>query len=290
MKLNKEIFIERAIKMFGDIYNYELSEYVGALIKIKIICKKHGCFEQTPAYHLTGYGCPICNMTDKFIQKANIIHGNKYDYSNVVYIDKNTNVDIVCEKHGVFSQTPCNHITHEHGCQKCSNRYKIDVLELIERANKIHNFKYDYSLINYINMNKKIKIICKQHGVFEQIAGGHLRGQECPFCKSSKGEKIISEFLLSNNILYTPQYSFYECRYKNPLEFDFYIHKYNIIIEYDGIQHFKPIEFFGGEKAFQDRILKDKIKNEYCLNNNIHLIRISYKDNITEELNKIFNI
>jgi hypothetical protein len=271
-------------------YNYELVDYKNSLTKVKIICLKHGIFEQTPSYHLSGHECITCYMTNKFVNKSKLVHKNKYDYSSTIYLNKDTNVKILCKRHGIFEQTPTNHLTHKHGCQKCSLRHKIDVDEIIERANKVHNFKYDYSLINYSNMNKKIKIICKNHGIFEQIAGGHLRGQECPFCKSSKGEKIISDFLLSKNISYIPQYSLSKCRYKNPLEFDFFIPINNLIIEYDGIQHFKPIEFFGGEKAFQDRILKDQIKNEYCLDNDIKLIRISYKNNIKGELNKIFNI
>ena len=94
----------------------------------------------------------------------------------------------------------------------------------------------------------------------------------------SKGEYKIEKVIRDLSIPFYKQYSFKDCKNINKLKFDFYIPKYNCCIEYDGEQHFKPITFFGGEKQFNKQQQRDKVKNQYCLNNNINLIRIPYYD------------
>lgn len=89
-------------------------------------------------------------------------------------------------------------------------------------------------------------------------------------------ENYIEKLLLENNIIYNKQKTFDGCKYKNKLKFDFYLPRYNICIEFDGIQHFKPIRFFGGKKSFELQKIKDGIKNRYCLDNGIKLIRFNY--------------
>ena len=106
----------------------------------------------------------------------------------------------------------------------------------------------------------------------------------CPFCKESKGEKIIKNFLIDNNISFEQQKKFDDCKYKLKLPFDFYLSELNICIEYDGLQHYKCIKIFGGEKNFNLIKKRDEIKNDYCEKNNINLIRIKYNENINEKL------
>jgi len=140
--------------------------------------------------------------------------------------------------------------------------------EFIERARKIHGDKYDYSLVEYKNAKTKIKIICSIHGVFEQIPDNHLRKKYgCPFCRESQGEKEIAKILTEMNISFERQKKFEDCKNKLPLPFDFYIPSLNLLIEYQGIQHFKPVDFFGGEKSFKEIIFRDKIKLQYCNRN-----------------------
>lgn len=124
-----------------------------------------------------------------FIQKAKEAHGDKYDYSLVEYKNSSTKIKIICPKHGVFEQTPNNHL-RGCGCLSCSFLNKASAKEqFIEKARKVHGNKYDYSLVDYKNNYTKIKIICSKHGVFEQAPDCHLRlGAGCPHCKSSKGE------------------------------------------------------------------------------------------------------
>jgi very-short-patch-repair endonuclease len=116
-----------------------------------------------------------------------------------------------------------------------------------------------------------------------------LRGYGCPECNLSKGEKEIKSYLIHHHINYIPQYTFHDCKNIHVLPFDFYLPDYNLCIEYDGIQHFKPIEYFGGEATFKETVMRDSIKTNYCILNNIYLLRIRYDTNVTEELDRYFN-
>lgn len=150
----------------------------------------------------------------------------------------------------------------------------------------MHGDKYDYSLVKYKNAHTKVKIICPLHGEFKQTPNCHVIGSGCPTCNESKGEKEIRTYLKENNIKFKQQKSFPDCKYKYPLRFDFYLPEYNCCIEFNGIQHYEPSEFFGGVDAFELNQIRDKIKKEYCDNNNIPLIIIRYdEDDIINSLN-----
>lgn len=129
----------------------------------------------------------------------------------------------------------------------------------------------------YINVVTPIVHKCKICGNEWPLKPNHaLQGHGCPECAKSHGEQKIKEWVQCHNIKYIPQYKFDNCRDKYPLPFDFYLPDYNSCIEFDGEQHFKPIDFFGGEEGFRVRQLHDQIKTDYCNANNIHLLRISY--------------
>lgn len=114
-----------------------------------------------------------------------------------------------------------------------------------------------------------------------------LIGIGCPSCNSSKGEKQVEEYLKENLIPYKAQHTFNGCRYKKKLPFDFYLPTLNVAIEYDGIQHFEPVEVFGGKESFELQVIKDNIKNIYCKDKGIKLIRIPYTvDDIGEFLDE----
>lgn len=217
--------------------------------------------------------------TVTFIKKAKEIHNNKYDYSLTTYIKSNIKIKINCPEHGIFEQTPVSHIRNNkpRGCPLCSGKNKTTKQFIIE-ANKVHNNKYDYSKVNYINSSTLITIICPTHGEFMQRVNTHLSGHGCPNCNKSKGELCIEYHLLKNNISYISQKTFNDCIGDNKkLKFDFYLPQYNILIEYDGKQHFTPINYFGGIKSYLMTKKYDEIKNKYAGDNNIKLIRISYE-------------
>ena len=283
-KLTTEQFIEKAKLIHGNKYDYSLVEYKSAHVKVKIICPNHGVFEEQPSHHLKGHGCKKCAGTEKltteqFIEKAKLIHGDKYDYSLVDYKNANTKVKIICPKHGVFKQSPNVHLSKGGcDCPFCSHRsFKLTTEEFIKKAKIAHGNNYDYSLTNYINGRTKVKIICPKHGVFEQLPNDHYK-KGCPKCNSSKGEIKVRNFLKENGILFEEQKKFKDCKNEKPLPFDFYLPEKNLLIEYDGEQHYFPKEIFGGEKGFTERKVNDKIKDEYAKKNGIKLIRIPYYD------------
>jgi len=280
-KLTKNEFLKRSEEIHGNKYDYSLVNYNGNRTNVEIICHKHGVFEQMPEKHLIGHGCQICGgnntlSTKQFIQKSKKIHGDKYDYSLVKYKNHTTKVEIICPEHGIIKQLPLNHLKG-YGCYKCIGRYE-SLENIIEKFKQIHGNKYDYSLVNTNKKRIKISIICSEHGIFKQTLGKHLIGNGCPICKESKGEKKIRLFLNNKKFIFIIQKMFNNCKNKNPLPFDFYLPNDNLCIEYDGIQHFKKNEFFGGIDGFNKLKKNDQIKNLYCEKNNIDLIRISYQD------------
>lgn len=300
-----EEFIQQAKDIHGNKYDYSDTIYETKSKKVKIycpICKDY--FYQLPSNHLKGQGCPRCgkeklkkSMTytvKDFITLAKQIHGNKYNYDevkNVKYRDKIKIYCNTCKKY--FYQDPSLHLK-KHGCPICGNKNKsikqAKGIELfIQQAKKVHEDIYDYTESKYVNADTKIKIRCKKcNKYFYQTPSAHLNNQGCPYCKESKGEKYISKILTTKNIAFNAQYKFNDCKYKKPLVFDFYIPNYNLCIEFNGEQHYKPIKKFGGEETFKVRQKRDQIKREYCAKNNIALLEIKYNDNIEEKLQEYF--
>ena len=197
---NTKDFIEKAMKVHGDKYDYSKVDYVNNKAKVCIICPKHGEFWQKPENHLSGHGCPKCgnekqatvrtSNTDGFIRKARGVYGDRYDYSKVEYANAKAKVCIVCPIHGEFWQLPYAHL-RGCGCPKCGNEKKItarlsDKEEFIEKARKIHGDKYDYSKVEYVNNRTKVCIICNRHGEFWQVGAYHLSGRGCPKCGKEK--------------------------------------------------------------------------------------------------------
>ena len=167
-KINTNEFIEKSKKRHGDKYDYSLSEYSGSLHKIKITCKKHGEFEQSAGMHILGKGCPTCSKTKKitqieFLSLAKEIHGNKYDYTLCEYKNAKTKVKIICPKHGIFEQAASSHTGQKTGCPFCSKKHNYSNEEFSKLANLIHNNKFNYDEINYVNNYTKIKISALPH-------------------------------------------------------------------------------------------------------------------------------
>lgn len=270
-------FIHSAKLIHGDQYDYSKVEYVNSKIAVEIICPIHGSFYQRPNNHLMGHKCLKCKghlkTSNDLIARFKSIHGDLYDYSNVVYINARTKVSIICKDHGVFKQLPNDHLNGK-GCNKCARRKKsIDVINDFEL---VHNFYYDYSKVEYVNNKTKVCIICPEHGEFWQTPNSHLEGQGCSKCSKSKGAIKVLKFLIDNDIEYECEYTFADCRDTNVLPFDFYIPSKNLLIEYDGMQHFNSIDYFGGNDTFEYIKRHDQIKNDYVKEHNIGLLRIPY--------------
>ena len=169
---------------------------------------------------------------------------------------------------------------------KSNNEIKLDIL--VQKLNIINDYMYKYEFNNYINVNSQIDIICPYHGLNINTAYKILQGFGCVEC--SKGEKEIAKYLDKNNISYYRQHKFEDCRNIHQLPFDFYIPSIRTIIEFDGKQHYEPMSHFGGIEAYERLQINDNIKNEYCEDNYIDLVRIKYDsiDNIESILDRIF--
>jgi len=185
---NNVEFINKANKKHDNYYDYSKVEYINNFTKVIIICKLHGEFEQRPNSHLNGNGCMKCSgrsklNTQEFIKRARILHGDKYDYSKVIYVNTKTNVIIICREHGEFTQRPFNHLNGKgHGCIKCGGKLKSNTQNFINKSIKIHGDKYDYSNVAYTHSSIHVTIICKIHGEFKQRPYNHLHSKGCIKC------------------------------------------------------------------------------------------------------------
>lgn len=303
--LTQEEFLQKVKAIHGDKYDYSHTHYIKHSKIIKIYCKKcKKYFEQTANSHLAGKGCPICGRKrakppaltiEQFIKKAIKIHGDEYDYSKVKYINNHTKVEIYCKKcKRFFMQTPNAHL-NGNKCKYCMpERMRIQNAKtkecFIEQALAIHKNRYDYAEVIYKNAKSKIKIFCNTcKKYFLQTPAHHLLGCGCPNCCSSKGELMVENFLIASHINYQREVRFKNCKDKKTLPFDFYLPDYNICIEFQGKQHYIAVEHFDKHGGFDIRLKHDQIKREYCKNNGIKLLEITYKDNIEKVLTEWYN-
>jgi ssDNA-binding Zn-finger/Zn-ribbon topoisomerase 1 len=200
-------FIAKARKVHGKRYDYSRVRYVDRTTPLRIVCPKHGAFSPKPENHLrtdSPSGCERCRREQKakvakaeaevkgreFIARARKLHGKKYDYSRVRYVDVDTPVKVVCRKHGEFLPTPWSHTREKQptGCPKCGDERGSRLLRerhkalFVSRAVKVHGNAYDYSKTIYKDARSKLTIVCPKHGPFRQQAFSHLRGVGCPVC------------------------------------------------------------------------------------------------------------
>lgn len=289
MKYDTNKFIVKAREVHGDKYDYSQVDYKGSNIKVKIICPEHGEFWQIPADHLRGRACLKCGQIrcgdkqkqaskEKFIERCKKIHGNKYNYDKVVYVDALTDIIVTCPIHGDFVTKP-NRMLNGHGCSKCHfdalrSLFSKGRENFIKDAKEIHGDMFDYSLVDYKNNKTKVKIICNEHGVFETTPEWHLNGCGCPKCEEPLGERKISAYLEEHNIEFQKQY---HIEYKGKhYKADFYIPSKNLIIEYNGKQHYSQVKYFGGIKKLKNQKERDVNLRKHCKANNIKLFEITY--------------
>lgn len=306
----KNKFFENCKNNHGNKYDYSLVEYKHNKLKICIICPDHGKFYQVASDHAKRSGCPTCakikvsGSDEKFITKSQKVHGNKYDYTLVVYKNNKHKVLIFCPKHGLFLQAPDHHLMGK-GCNLCGRdrtllSCKFTKEQFVQQAKMVHGDTYDYSLVKYDGMNVKVDIICPKHGIFSQNPYSHLNGKRngtgsgCPTCATSHGEKKIIKYLKDNQITFVPQFKAKTKIGSDFKRFDFKC-EYNgkiFLIEYQGMQHYVPSAF--GSKIpnadqdnFKLNILRDYDKKQYCKENKIELLIIPYWKK--EEINSILD-
>ena len=326
-RMNLNDWIQRFKYIHGETYDYSLiNEENYKDNKVPIICKTHGIFYQTKRDHSIGKGCKKCNATSHHGSKKNLCnehipfhtligksyctkltkeiflerckekYGDRFDYSNINYVNRLTPIKIICKKHGEFEVTPKQHL-NSCGCPECckENRAKGRTLtyeKWLTECKKIHGDKYDYSKVNYKNGNDYVEIICPKHGSFLQKASNHRYGHGCPKCLESHLEEEIRILCEENNIKYEYQKQF---NWLGKLRLDFYFPDYKIAIECQGEQHFKLCKYFDNEETFQQRQERDFKKYKLCFENNIKIFYFSnkkYKNCITNknQILKLFKL
>jgi len=268
-----------------------LGIYINSGTKILHRCKIDGyMWRVVPSSILKGVGCPMCAgkapyTTETFIETMSIIQPNIEVIGD--YINNKTNIALRCKIDGYeWCPTPHN-VLRGQGCPKCAGRIPMSHDEYIEAVSHING---DVDVAGtFINQSEPILHRCKKDGHEWMVRPEHiLNGHGCPICKSSIGERLVSNYLKAHNIKYKPQHKFEQCKNKRKLPFDFYIPDLNVCIEYDGIQHFYPVDQFGGENAFQECQLNDSIKNAFCQTSSIMLLRIRYDQNVIQVLDDFF--
>lgn len=293
LEMDKKVHKENDFLMLKE-------DFKGMSVPMKMKCNRCGYeFYRKPKDHILGNGCRRCLgrynfTTNEIIEEFKKVHGDKYDYSKVEYINMNTKVCIICNEkdefgrlHGEFWQTPKIHLKG-FGCKKCSKSY-MDADYFILKANSIHNNKYNYSKVDYKNNHTKVCITCPEHGEFWQTPLSHLSGRGCPVCNDSHIERALMNILENNNIEYIFQYRDKEILGKQSL--DFFLPQYRLAIECQSEIHYKD-NFFKDKREDYSTHLKyrqemDEQKRNICKINEIRLIYFMEKKFINLETSDI---
>jgi hypothetical protein len=152
---------------------------------------------------------------NSFIQKARKIHGDRYGYDQVHYVDSSTKVTIICPKHGPFPKTPANHLKKQ-GCQLCTREsIKFSTDQFISKSREIHGSKYGYDDVDYQAIMTKVKIKCPMHGLFFQNPRDHLKGAGCPECQRLTRSMTTKEYKQQCDIVHQNRYNYSQTVFKN---------------------------------------------------------------------------
>lgn len=280
-----------------------LEEYIDSKTPVLYRCKIDGyVWKAAPSSVLSGHGCPMCARLKlqkqrtknhkQYIKEVSIINPNIEVLEQ--YIDAKTPIQHRCKIDGYIWKPIPSSVLCGYGCPMCAG----NILKTTEQ------YKDDVAKINpdievmdeYVNARTPILHRCKLDGYqWMAVPANILSGSGCPQCQESSGERVVRQLLEYYGIQYIYQKTFQDCKDIQMLPFDFYLPHYNKCIEYDGKQHFEPVDFAGkGKEWAQHQLYKtqyhDQIKNTYCSNNNIPLLRIPYFKNIEEELNNFLFI
>ena len=279
----------------GKIYNKKGNER-----KIEIWCgnPNHKPYDVKFANFKNGQRCRKCADEENSIKFSldyeyvkNYIESFGFELLSKEYINYDEEIKILCPNHGIYKTTFHLFKIAKYKCPKCANEHRGEYNKLTYEyiKNYIELFNYKLLTTEYINAKQQLSVQCFcGHKPYNVSFDRFQRGDRCPYCNQSKGEDRIEEVLRCNNINYLIQYRFENCKLYKPLPFDFYLPQYDVCIEFDGRQHFEIIDYFNGLDGFIDRKIRDTIKNIYCQQNNIKLIRIPYWDfdNIEDILNQ----
>lgn len=279
-----------------------IGEYINATTKTLHYCTIHDEYwDISSECALRGQGCSYCRIErlkeamtwthEYYVEKLSV---NNPDVEVVgAYINTITPILHYCKKHKLYWDIAPYSALQGCGCPECHKERISTKLRKSQEQYEIDvaNVNPDIIVVGeYVHSHLPLLHECKKCGfVWPAHPSGILNGEGCPQCRESRGEKDIKKYLNIHNISYIPQYRFKDCKYKKPLSFDFYLPQYNTCIEYQGEQHYRVVDFFGGKDEFELRKKRDEIKRNYCYSNNIRLLYISYREDIAQVLDEFFS-
>ncbi|GIE35450.1 hypothetical protein Ait01nite_084950 [Actinoplanes italicus] len=296
-------FVGKARDVHGDTYDYSRVDYTRSHVAVTIVCTEHGPFRQAPNAHLGGQGCPECGFRrisvaragnlEAFLERAFVVHGSRFDYGGTVFAGSHVKVTILCREHGEFQQTPASHLNGS-GCPSCGVQARRIAIAgttdlFVTRSRVVHGDTYDYSSVDYRNAMTRVAIGCPRHGRFLQVPPVHLAGSGCPRCSTSKGESAVARHLSALGLRYEHQWRDHDCRDIRPLAFDFALVEQRLLIEFDGIQHSRPVRWGSMSQEVADALFdgvrrRDRIKDEWAARNGWTLLRLTDATTIEERL------
>lgn len=297
-KITDEMFKQRIKKMYGTEYT-ALTPYTRSTEDVVVRHNKCGnTFNRSPNHLLKDKrGCPYCALGNKkdpkrFAKEFKKVAKGKYKLldSYVASYVKIKVEHLTCGN--VYEVNPSCFLGGTQ-CPKCYGKFKKTTNEFKQEVSEITNS--EYACISEYNGNKRdVLMKHKKCGyVYKVHPHDFLRGTRCPYCNQTMNEKFISHIIEEQKIDFEIQKRFPDCGdIKHRLYFDFYIPSLKLLVEYDGIQHFKPVKHFGGEQGFIEQVQRDHIKNEYALNHGISVLRLPYtfsKEHLKSYLVKFLN-
>ena len=285
-----EEFKQEVYDLVGDDYTF-LETYVNTHTKLKV---KHNICGNTygvrPGDFIRGNRCPYCFGTikktdEEFRKEIYGLVGNEY-----TFLDKYVNIDTKLKvKHNkcgnTYGVSPHNFLKGKR-CPYCAGLVKKTDKQFKQEIYDLVGNEYTF-LDKYINDRTKIKV---RHEVccntYEVSPNNFIKGNRCPYCHTPKGETFISKILDNFNLNYDFQKTFDNLKDNNLLSYDFYIPDQNILIEYQGVQHYQPIDYFGGETAFKKQQKHDQMKLDYAKNHGYNLIAVPYTEDSLSKIKK----
>lgn len=295
-RISKEEILNRIYKNGSNKHLELLGDVSTLLSKVKVICLDcKNEWETTPRVIIKATNlnkdkkyCPFCNQKNKkshedFLKEMSDV--NKSIKIVGKYQSRNKKVECFCKECKFTWRASATHLLNKHGCPNCATKLRNEKLTVTTIESLTKDFlELENNILpigNYDVKTRKVDCKCLKcntmwRGNVSNIKSGH----GCPECNKNKSrlEDSTEKYLIENDIEYIKQYRFYDCRNVLPLPFDFYLKDLNICIECDGLQHEKPVDIFGGKEQFEIQKRNDSIKDKYCTENNIKLIRIKHSE------------
>lgn len=304
-RVSKEDFVKKINSKCIDLISEFISLQERATFKCRV-CSNIWETKCAAVYRLTG--CPKCGTKRAANAKIKSDEQFKKEMKECaptldvigVYLNEKTELEFYCNKHNVYFKKKAMFALGSIGCEECLREFRANLYKKSQDTfdKQLYEFNKDVVRIGeYVNTHQKIKFKCLLcDNVFERTPHDALKIISCPICNNtSAGERKVTDFLFYNKIKYTPQKSFKNCRDVNPLPFDFYFEEINVLCEFQGEYHYFPVDFTGHGKQWAYKKFKytqrhDKIKKDFCINNNIFLLEIPYweRDNVEEILQEFF--